>query len=67
MSDSTLPQPSPELPDGAAGGLIADFWDFLLHEKAWWMTPIVVVLVSMVGFIVFFEASPLLPYIYAGL
>jgi hypothetical protein len=29
------------------------------------MTPIVVVLVLMVGFIIFFEASPVLPFIYA--
>ena len=58
--------PSPELP-GPPPGLVADFLDFLRHEKAWWMTPIVIVLVGTVAFIVFFEASPLIPIMYAGL
>ena len=44
---------------------LADFWDFIVHEKVWWMTPIVVVLVAMVAFILFAEASPVLPFIYA--
>jgi len=66
MSDSMSPEPSapPELPE-ASRGWLADFWDFLVHEKVWWMTPIIVVLVLMVGFIIFFEASPVLPFIYA--
>ena len=34
------------------------------HEKAWWMTPIVVVLLAMVAFILWAEASPVLPFIY---
>jgi hypothetical protein len=46
-------------------GLVADFWDFIVHEKVWWMTPIVIVLVAMVAFILFAEASPVLPFIYA--
>ncbi len=66
MSDPMSPEPSapPELPEASRGWLM-DFWDFLVHEKVWWMTPIVVVLVLMVGFIIFFEASPVLPFIYA--
>jgi hypothetical protein len=56
--------PSPELPS-APKGLLADFWDFLVHEKLWWMTPIIVVLLLMVGFIIVFEAAPILPVIYA--
>jgi hypothetical protein len=54
----------PKLPD-APKGLLADFWDFIVHEKVWWMTPIVIVLVAMVAFILFAEASPVLPFIYA--
>ncbi len=57
-------EPVPSLPD-APQGLLADFWDFLVHEKAWWMTPIVLVLLAMVGFILYAEASPVLPFIYA--
>ena len=55
---------TPELPSSNKS-LIAEFWDFIVHEKVWWMTPIVVVLLAMVGFILFAEASPVLPFIYA--
>jgi hypothetical protein len=54
----------PQLP-AAPKGLLAEFWDFIVHEKVWWMTPIVLVLVAMIAFILFAEASPVLPFIYA--
>ncbi|MBM4367962.1 MAG: hypothetical protein FJ090_11155 [Deltaproteobacteria bacterium] len=66
MSDASEPQPSessPQLPQ-APRGLVSEFIDFILHEKAWWMTPIIVVLVAMVGFILLAEAAPVLPFIY---
>lgn len=44
--------------------LAREFVDFILHNKAWWMTPIIVVLALMIGFIVFAESSPILPFIY---
>lgn len=53
----------PRLPE-ASRGLAAEFVDFLIHEKVWWMTPIVLVLVAMVAFILFAEAAPVLPFIY---
>ena len=40
----------PQLPD-APKGLLAEFWDFIVHEKAWWMTPIVVVLLVKMGMV----------------
>jgi len=55
---------TPQLPQ-AKKSLLADFWDFIVHEKIWWMTPIIIVLVLMVAFILFAEASPVLPFIYA--
>jgi len=45
-------------------GLIGEFLDFIVHNKAWWMTPIVIVLILMVSFIVFIDSSPILPFIY---
>ena len=42
---------------------IAQFVDFIIHNKLWWMTPIIIVL-GMVGFILFAESSPVLPFIY---
>lgn len=45
-------------------GLAREFMDFIIHNKLWWMTPIVIVLALMVGFILFAESSPVLPFIY---
>ena len=45
-------------------GLVREFADFIVHNKAWWMTPIILVLAIMVAFIIFAETSPVLPFIY---
>ena len=45
-------------------GIAREFVDFIIHNKLWWMTPIIIVLALMVGFIVFAESSPVLPFIY---
>jgi hypothetical protein len=44
--------------------LAREFVDFIVHNKLWWMTPIIIVLALMVGFILFAESSPVLPFIY---
>ncbi|MEC8277830.1 MAG: DUF5989 family protein [Myxococcota bacterium] len=44
--------------------LIREFFDFIVHNKAWWMTPIIVILILMVAFIILVEQSPVLPFIY---
>jgi hypothetical protein len=41
-----------------------EFVDFIRYNKAWWMTPIIIVLGAMVAFILFAESSPVLPFIY---
>ena len=53
----------PKLPTRSRS-LVSEFRDFIIHEKIWWMTPILVVLLAMVAFILFAEASPILPFIY---
>ena len=55
MSDSQIPNENK--------GLLAEFIDFIVHNKAWWMTPIILVLILMVGFIIFLDSSPILPFI----
>ena len=45
-------------------GIAREFVDFIIHNKRWWMTPIIIVLALMVGFILFAESSPVLPFIY---
>lgn len=54
---------TPQLPTKQRG-LGREFWEFIKHEKAWWMTPIVLVLLAMVAFILWAEASPVLPFVY---
>ena len=44
-----------------------EFWGFIVHNKAWWMTPIILVLALMVSFILLAESSPVLPFIYTVL
>lgn len=45
-------------------GLLAEFKDFIIHNKAWWMTPIILVLLIMIAVILFAESTPVLPFIY---
>jgi hypothetical protein len=42
--------------DRAPAGLISEFVDFVLHNKKWWMIPIVIVLLVL-GLIVALQAS----------
>jgi uncharacterized protein YdaL len=45
-------------------GLVAEFFEFLLHNKKWWLTPIIVVL-GLVGLIIVFGGgSAAAPFIY---
>lgn len=44
--------------------MIAELWDFLKHQKKWWLTPIVVVLLLLSVLIIFAESSVLSPFIY---
>jgi hypothetical protein len=47
----------------ASPGLISEFWDFLRHNKKWWLTPIVLVLL-LVGALVLLAGSSAAPFIY---
>ena len=65
-SNTPVDDPGPnsvELPQQSSS-LLAEFWDFIRYNKAWWMTPIILVLLAMVAFILWAESSPVLPFIY---
>ncbi|MBM75276.1 MAG: hypothetical protein CMK59_07730 [Proteobacteria bacterium] len=53
-----------ELIPNESQSLAREFVDFIRYNKAWWMTPIILVLALMVGFILLAESSPILPFIY---
>jgi len=61
--DADAPSETPLIPVRRKG-IVGEFIDFLKHEKAFWMTPIVIVLIAMIAFILFAESSPVLPFIY---
>ena len=47
----------------ASTGLVREFFDFLRHNKKWWLTPIIVALL-IVGFIIVIGSSVAAPFIY---
>ena len=44
-------------------GLIAEFVDFLIHNKKWWLTPIILVLL-LLGLVAILSSGPAAPFIY---
>ena len=48
----------------APPGLVAEFVDFLLHNKKWWLTPIILVML-LLGIFAFVTGGPAAPFIYS--
>ena len=44
-------------------GFFAEFWDFLAHNKKWWLMPIVIVLLA-VGALALLSGTAVAPFIY---
>ncbi len=47
----------------ASRSLVREFWDFLRHNKKWWLTPIILVLL-FVGVFLILASTGLAPFIY---
>lgn len=45
--------------------LIGDVWNFLRVRKKWWLLPIIVTLALVGALVLFGQATPLSPFIYA--
>lgn len=45
--------------------MLAEVWDFLKVRKAWWLTPVILMLVLIGVLIVFGQSSAISPFIYA--
>jgi len=43
--------------------LLAEFWDFLKHNKKWWMLPIILILL-LLGLLILLSSSALAPLLY---
>lgn len=45
--------------------LLGEVWDFLKVRKAWWLTPIIIMLILVGLLIIFAQSSSVSPFIYA--
>jgi Family of unknown function (DUF5989) len=48
---------------GKRRGPVAEFFGFVLHNKKWWLTPIIIALI-LVGFLAVLGGSGVAPFIY---
>ncbi len=45
--------------------IMREFWQFIREEKAWWITPIVVVFLLLFGVVLLTDFTPVvLPFVY---
>ena len=44
-------------------GLVAEFWDFLKHNKKWWLLPIIMMML-LVSAVVILGSTAAAPFIY---
>jgi hypothetical protein len=66
-----MPKASPEASQSAfeelaaqrSSGILWQYCDFLLHNKKWWLTPIILVLLAFGG-LLFFAGTGAAPFIY---
>jgi len=49
--------------DARQTGLIREFWDFLRHNKKWWLAPIIVILM-LFGLLIILAGTGAAPFIY---
>jgi Family of unknown function (DUF5989) len=45
------------------GNVLAEFWDFLRHNKKWWLLPVLIVLLFL-GALMLMSTTAAAPYIY---
>ncbi len=50
--------------DSAEPSIVAEFWEFLSHNKKWWLIPIMLVL-ALFGVVAALASSSVAPFIYA--
>jgi len=64
--DSSDPKDAIEFEANAQGNRVSifrEFWDFLKHNKKWWLLPILIVIL-LLGCIVFLGGTAVSPFIY---
>jgi hypothetical protein len=61
--DSNKPDEFQQAAQAGRTGLLTEFWDFLKHNKKWWLMPILIVLL-LLGGLVFLGGTAAAPFIY---
>jgi hypothetical protein len=59
----TQKQSFEKLAEQKSPGFLAEFSDFIRHNKKWWLTPIVVILL-LLGAMMFLSGTAAAPFIY---
>jgi hypothetical protein len=52
-----------ELSEQKSGGVLRELWDFMAHNKKWWLTPIVLMLL-LLGVLIIVGGTGAAPFIY---
>ena len=52
-----------QLSNEKRSSLVGEFWEFLKHNKKWWLLPIIVILLGL-GLLVLLSSSAIAPFIY---
>ena len=63
MNDQNKPSGFAEQANRKQTGIVAEFVDFLLHNKKWWITPIILVLL-LFGVLIMLGGTAAAPFIY---
>lgn len=50
---------------GRNKGLIGEFWEYMKARKAWWLLPLIIMIIILSLLLVFSQASTVSPFIYA--
>ena len=45
--------------------MLGEVWDFLKVRKAWWLLPIIIMLLMVGALIIFGQSSAVSPFVYA--
>ena len=62
--DTTQPQSDLErLAEQLPPSLLAEMWDFLKHNKKWWLVPILLMM-GLFGLLIVLAGSSVAPFIY---
>ena len=63
MSEQEQSEDFTEQAAGKRVGLAGEFWDFLKHNKKWWLAPIIISILGL-GALVLLGGSAAAPFIY---